>query len=221
MFVFLAGVLATRWHSVIRFWTILLGFGAFAVMTLIGVLRQVISAPVLLASDPVTILVTQSEFVSPIQTLIYYVAKPHALRLGWTYISAPLLFIPRVFWPGKPESLSLQFMRDAFGSTEMMGYAYTPVTEAVLNFGSVGPAIFFAILSILMVKLVKDADLRPGLYFVCFAFVIDFNRGDVAGTFYQLVFVGAAFSLMHLVSRIRWAPKVLRDAFPETGEVAG
>jgi hypothetical protein len=219
MFVFLAGVTAARRHSVIRFRTILLGLGAFVALTLIGVLRQVVSAPVLLASDPVTILVTQSEFVSPIQTLIYYVAKPHVLRLGWTYISAPLLFIPRALWPGKPESLSLQFMRDAFGSTEMMGYAYTPVTEAVVNFGSVGPAIFFAILSILMVKMVKDADLRPGLYFICFSFVIDFNRGDVAGTFYQLVFVGAAFAFMHFVSRLRWAPRALRDVFPESEEV--
>ncbi len=219
MFVFLAGVFAARRHAVIRFWTILLGILAFAGLTVLGILRQVIAAPVLLASDPVTILITQSEFVSPIQTLIYYVAKPHALRLGWTYITAPLLFIPRIFWPGKPESLSLQFMRDAFGSTELMGYAYTPVTEAVLNFGSVGPAIFFAILSILLVKLVKNADLRPGLYFICFSVVIDFNRGDVGGTFYQLVCMGAAFWFMHLVSRIRWAPRILRDAFPETDQV--
>ena len=219
MFVFLAGVIAARRHAVIRFWTILLGILAFAGLTILGILRQVIDTPLLLASDPVTVLLTQSEFVSPIQTLIYYVAKPHALRLGWTYIAAPLLFIPRVFWPGKPESLSLQFMRDAFGSTEMMGYAYTPVTEAVLNFGSVGPAIFFAILSILLVKLVKNADLRPGLYFICFSVVIDFNRGDVGGTFYQLVCVGAAFWFMHLVSRIRWAPRILRDTFPETVQV--
>ncbi len=219
MFVFLAGVIAARRHAVIRFWTILVGILAFAGLTILGIFRQVIAAPVLLASDPMTILVTQSEFVSPIQTLIYYVAKPHPLRLGWTYIAAPLLFIPRAFWPGKPESLSLQFMRDAFGSTEMMGYAYTPVTEAVLNFGVVGPAIFFGVLSILLVKLVKDADLRPGLYFLCFSVVVDFNRGDVGGTFYQLVCMGAAFWFMHLVSRIRWAPRILRDTFPETAQV--
>lgn len=219
MFLFFAGVIATRRHSIIRFRTILLGIGAFAALTLVGLLRQVVSAPVLLASDPVTMLVTQNEFVSPIQTLVYYVAKPHALRLGWTYVTAPFLFIPRVFWPGKPESLSLQFMRDAFGTTEMMGYAYTPVTEAVLNFGSVGPAVFFAILSIVMVKLVRDADLRPGLYFICFSFMVDFNRGDVAGTMYQLGFVGVAFWCMHLLSRLRWAPRILRDTFPEAPQV--
>ncbi|MFN2603835.1 MAG: oligosaccharide repeat unit polymerase [Gemmatimonadaceae bacterium] len=219
MLIFLAGVTAARRHSVIRFWTVLLGILAFAGLTILGILRQVIAAPVLLASDPVTILVTQSEFVSPIQTLIYYVAKPHALRFGWTYLTAPLLLIPRAFWPGKPESLSLQFMRDAFGTTEIMGYAYTPVTEAVLNFGLVGPAIFFAILSILMVKLVKNADLRPGLYFICFSVVVDFNRGDVPGTFYQVVCIGAAFWFMHFLSRVRWAPRILRATFPEAPPV--
>ena len=220
MFVFLAGVIAARRHAVIRFWTILLGILAFAGLTLLGILRQVIAAPLLLASDPVTILVTQSEFVSPIQTLIYYVSHPRVLRLGMTYITAPLLFIPRAFWPGKPESLSLQFMRDAFGTTEIMGYAYTPVTEAFLNFGFVGPAIVVGILSIMMVKLVKNADLRPGLYFICFSVVVDFNRGDVPGTFYQIVCIGSAFYLMHLVSRIRWAPRILRETFPETPPVS-
>src|SRR5258708_35033355 len=97
-------------------------------------------------------------------------------------------------------------MRDGFAFTEMMGYAYTPVTEAVLNWGSVGPAIFFGILSILLVKLVKNADLRPGLYFICVSVVVDFNRGDVGGTLYQLVWLGAACWLLDLVSSSRWAP---------------
>ncbi len=214
MFIFLAGVIAARRHAIIRFRTIVLGIVAFAGLTILGIIRQVIAAPLLLASDPLTILVTQSEFVSPIQTLMYYVARTHPLRLGWTYITAPLLFIPRAMWPGKPESLSLQFMRDAFGAVNMMGYAYTPVTEAFLNFGWVGPFMFYAVLSILLVKLVKHADSHPGLYFICFALVVDFNRGDVGGTFYSIVCVGAAFWLMSLVSRLRWVPKALRETWP-------
>ena len=215
MFVFLAGVVATRRHALIRLRTILAGILLFAGLTVLGVLRQIMRTPMLLLSDPLPLLVTQNEFVSPIQTLIYYVSKPHALRMGWTYFSAPSLFIPRAFWPEKPESLSLQFMRDAFGTIGMMGYAYTPVTEAFLNFGWVGPFIVFATLSILMVKLVKYADLRPGFYFICFSFVVDFNRGDVGGLFYSIVCAGSAFWLMHLVSRLRWAPTPLRGAWPE------
>src|SRR5258708_30968443 len=108
-------------------------------------------------------------------------------------------------------------MRDGFAFTEMMGYAYTPVTEAVLNWGSVGPAIFFGILSILLVKLVKNADLRPGLYFICFSVVVDFNRGDVCGTFCQLVRMRDAFLLMRLVSRIRQAAKICLHTFSILG----
>jgi hypothetical protein len=216
MLVFLGGVVLTRRHAIIRWRTILVGFLLFASLTVLGIMRQIMEAPMLLLSDPIRLLVTQNEFVSPIQTLMYYVAHPHPLRLGWTYVTAPALLVPRVFWPEKPQSLSLQFLRDAFGTTGQMGYAYTPVTEAVLNFGWVGPFVVFSILSILTVKLVKQADLRPGFYFICFAFVVDFNRGDVGGLFYSLVFAGGAFWFMSLVSRLRWAPKMLRDAWPAT-----
>lgn len=216
MFIFVAGVIAARRHAVIRFRTIFLGFFLFVGLTVLGVMRQVINSPMLLASDPVNLLVTNNEFVSPIQTLIHYVTHTRPLRLGSTYLTAPLLFIPRAFWPDKPESLSLQYMRDAFGTIEMMGYAYTPVTEAVLNFGWVGPFIVFGIMSILFVKLVKYADMRPGFYFICFAMVVDFNRGDVGGLFYSIVCIGAAFWFMGNVSRLRWAPKVIRDAWPAT-----
>lgn len=216
MFVFLAVVVATKRHAIIRFRTILLGAFLFTTLTVMGVVRQMMSTPLLILGDPLKLLVTQNEFVSPIQTLMYYVANPHPLRWGVTYVSAPTLFIPRAFWPGKPESLSLQFMRSAFGTTGLMGYAYTPVTEAFLNFGFIGPFLVFAIISILMVKLVKRADQVPGFYFICFAFVIDFNRGDVGGLFYSIVCAGSAFWFMAQVSRLRWAPKVVRDAWPSS-----
>jgi hypothetical protein len=151
--------------------------------------------------------------VSPIQTLMFYTLHPHPLRWGLTYLGSPGLFIPRAIWLDKPESLSLQFMRDAFGTTELMGYAYTPVTEAYLNFGVFGPFLIFSILSVLLVKLVRNVDSHPGLYFISFALVVDFNRGDTAGTLYQMVVVGAAYSFMLFASRLRWIPSRMKDAF--------
>jgi hypothetical protein len=221
MLIFLAGVVATRRHAVVRLGTVILGAISFAVLTLVGVLRQVIETPWLLAGNLTDMLVTQNEFVSPIQTLIFYVTKARPLRLGWTYLSAPSLFIPRAFWPEKPESLSLQFMRDAFGTIGMMGYAYTPVTEAFLNFGWVGPFVFHVLLSIAMVKLVKHADAHPGLYFVCFSLVVDFNRGDFGGTLYGLLIVGAAYWTMGILSRLRWAPGRLRATWQPPLEPVG
>jgi hypothetical protein len=222
MLVFAVGIIATRHHAVIRIGTLIMGAIAFVIFTAIGIVRQVISDPgVLVRFNPVEILVTQNEFVSPIFTLMHYVNADRALRWGLTYLSAPALFVPRAIWPSKPESLSLQFMRDAFGTTGLMGFAYTPVTEAFLNFSFVGPFIVFAVLSILLVKLVRNADAHPGLYFVCFALVVDFNRGDWGGTFYALSVVGGAYWLMTIVSRLRWFPSRTRRIWPDSSPQGG
>jgi oligosaccharide repeat unit polymerase len=212
MFIFLFGVVATRRHLVIGWKTVVGGFVAFAVMNIIGVARLFIENPAFMAeANPVQTIVTNNEFVSPIQTLMYYTLHAHPLRWGMTYLGAPSLFIPRAIWIDKPESLSLQFMRDAFGTTGLMGYAYTPVTEAYINFGVVGPFLIFSILSVLMVKLIRDVNSHVGLYFISFALVVDFNRGDSAGTFYQLVVVGMAYWLMLYASRLRWMPDGMNE----------
>jgi hypothetical protein len=203
MFIFLAATIATRRRAVIGVWTVVAGFIAFAAFTLIGIVRQVLIDPTLLRKNPAELFVGTTEFFTPIQTLIHYVTADRPLLWGWTYLSAPSLFIPRSIWADKPAGLSLQFLRDAYGTTAMMGYAYTPVTEAFINFGWVGPFAFFAMMSLLMVKLVRRADIYPSFYLVCFAYVVDFNRGAFGETAYSLVFVTLGFVAMRLVSRLR------------------
>lgn len=205
LLVFVAAIVTTRRHAVIRAGTVAVGLVAFTFLLLIGLVRQIIRSPWLLAQGSVKLLLETNEFVTPIQTLMYYVISGRPLRWGWTYLSAPLLFIPRAIWPGKPESLSLQFLREAFGYTSLQGYAYTPVTEAFINFGWVGPFVIFALLSWLMVKLVRNADAHPGLYFISFALAVDFNRGDMGGMFYTFVAIGITYHMMKVVSRLRWA----------------
>jgi hypothetical protein len=205
LLVFIACIVATRRHAVIRGGTVAAGFTAFSFMLVIGFVRQIIQYPWLLAQNSVKLFLNSNEFVSPIQTLMHYVIANRPLRWGWTYLSAPLLLIPRAYWPGKPEGLSTQFLRDAFGYTALMGYAYTPVTEAFLNFGWVGPFIIFTIISWVLVKLVRSADAHPGLYFISFALVVDFNRGDFGGMFYTMVAIGGAYYMMDVVSKLRWA----------------
>jgi oligosaccharide repeat unit polymerase len=218
MFIFLAGVIATKRQAVIRLWTVVAGSILFVALSALGILRHVLVDPSLLARGPVDLFLSGSEFVSPIQTLIHYVNISRPLRWGWTYLSAPTLFIPRSIWPDKPESLSLQFARDTFGGVGAMGFAYTPVTEAFINFGWLGPVIVLSLLSVLMVKLVRNADAHPGLYFICFAWVVDFNRGDFSDVFYSLVFVGGAYTMMQWVSRLRWVSGTGRTT-PSQAEV--
>jgi oligosaccharide repeat unit polymerase len=207
MFVFLIGVAMTKRKSVIRLKSVIFGGIAFAAFMAVGIIRQVFQDRALLARyNPLELILTQNEFVTPIYTLMHYVNNVRPLRLGMTYLMAPTQFIPRALWPDKPESLSLQFMRDAFGSTSLIGFAYTPVTEAFLNFSWPGPFVVFGILSILTVKLVRNAERHTGLYFILFALVVDFHRGEFAGTFYAFCFVGGAYAFMRFISRLRWAP---------------
>jgi oligosaccharide repeat unit polymerase len=213
MFIFLTGVVMTKRESVVRLKTLIFGGIAFAAFMAIGIIRQVFADPRLLTRyNPLELILTQNEFVTPIYTLMHYVNNVRPLRWGMTYLTAPTQFIPRAIWPDKPESLSLQFMRDAFGSTGLIGFAYTPVTEAFLNFVWVGPFIIFAIISILLVKLVRNAEAHAGLYFILFALVVDFQRGEFAGTFYAFCFVGGGYAFMRFISRLRWAPE--RAAVP-------
>ena len=213
MFIFLIGVVMTKRHSIIRATTVIFGSVAFGAFMAVGIVRQILQDPALLTRyNPLELILTQNEFVTPIFTLVHYVTNVRPLRWGYTYISAPLQFIPRAVWPEKPESLSLQFMRDAFGTTNLIGYAYTPVTEAFLNFSWVGPFFIFAIFSILLVKLVKNAEAYPGLYFICFALTVDFHRGEFSGIFYAMCIVGGAYAFQLLVSRLRWAPTAAMKA---------
>lgn len=205
LLIFIAVLVATHRQAVIRAGAVVIGFVAFAFFLLVALVRQIIQYPSLLSKSSVQLLLESNEFVSPIQTLMHYVTADHQLRWGWTYLSAPSLFVPRVIWPGKPESLSVQFLRDAFGYVGLMGYAYTPVTEAFLNFGWVGPFVVFGIVSLLMVKLVRNANAHPGLYFISFALVVDFHRGDFAGSLYTMAAIGATYYVMHVVSTLRWA----------------
>lgn len=215
MFLFLVGMLASRRRSVIGFRTTLVAFLAFAGFMLVGVVRQVRSAPwTLYTMTPLTLVTEQNEFVMPIQTATYYMSIDRPFLLGMTYLAAPGAFIPRALWPEKPIGLSSQFNREKFGDVIVPGFAYTPITEAYINFSFVGPFIVLSLISLATVFLVRHARERPLLYFLCFSLVLDFNRGESAGVLYSLVVIGAAFALMRFVSQIQWVPQAFQAIWP-------
>jgi oligosaccharide repeat unit polymerase len=215
IFIFLAGMIASRRRAVIGIRTVTITVFVFIVFMVLGVVRQMRNAPwAIYDSDRLISLVEHNEFTMPIQTVMYYVTAKEPLRYGMTYLSAPSTLIPRALWPEKPVGLSLQFNRDRFGEAITSGYAYTPVTEAYINFSFVGPFIVISLVSLATVFLVKHARRRPLLYFLCFALALDFNRGSSAAVLYSLVVIGVAFALMKVVSRIEWAPEALRGMWP-------
>lgn len=225
MFMFLLAIFASRRRATVGWKTILFAFITFVMFMLVGVVRQVRSAPSLLYTpDMFTLVAEQNEFVVPIRTVLYYVTADLPLHYGMTYLAAPSVFIPRVLWPEKPVGLSQQFNKDQFGDAVSIGFAYTPVTEAYINFSMVGPFMVMSLVSLATVFLVRHARRRPMLYFVCFALALEFNRGSSAGVLYFLVVVGVAFAIMKLISRIEWAPQALEAMWPSEsseGRIAG
>lgn len=59
---------------------------------------------------------------------------PH--RYGYSYLILPLLnLMPRALWPNKPMVYSDYFSHYGFGVFDGMGYGFSPIYEAEINFG--------------------------------------------------------------------------------------
>ena len=135
-----------------------------------------------------------NEFVYPMQTLAYIIDDKWDLRYGYTYFVLPFqIVVPRYIYPNKPEDLGKEFVNKTFGEGSQ-GYAYTPVTEAYLNFGILGPLFVFLLFSLAFSQLIRKFNFSSisFVYFLLYSFVFDFCRGTFATIIYQ-VFVSLLF----------------------------
>ncbi len=135
-----------------------------------------------------------NEFVYPMQTLAYVIDDKWDLRYGYTYFVLPFqIAVPRYFYPNKPDDLGKEFVNETFGEGSQ-GYAYTPVTEAYLNFGVLGPLFVFVLFSLFLSQFVRKFTEYSisFVYFLSYSFVFDFCRGTFATVIYQ-VFVSLLF----------------------------
>ena len=130
-----------------------------------------------------------NEFVYPMQTLAYVIDDKWDLRYGYTYFVLPFqIAIPRYFYPNKPDDLGKEFVSETFGEGSQ-GYAYTPVTEAYLNFGVLGPLFVFVLFALFLSQLVRKFNEYSisFVYFLLYSFVFDFCRGTFATVIYQVL----------------------------------
>jgi oligosaccharide repeat unit polymerase len=88
-----------------------------------------------------------SDPAGPMISLVTYVSEPSQHLLGETYLTAPLLWIPKAMWPGRPLDLSEAFARDHIAHwAPGLGLGYSLMAEAWNNFGWMGPVLqYFAI----------------------------------------------------------------------------
>jgi oligosaccharide repeat unit polymerase len=132
---------------------------------------------------------TSNEFVYPFETLKISVQNYFSGTLEFIYglsvfLYPVLIFIPRIIFPFKFESLAVTFVQTNFGGG--MGYAYSPVTESFINFGLFGPAIIFFIIGYLVTNIFVHKNAKYS--FLLFTLIPDFCRGEFSTFFYQLFF---------------------------------
>lgn len=197
--IFILAVRATHLNLMLGLKQILWLFLIFIGFLSVGYLRNLSNISEI---NPLIEILKSNEFIFPIQTLIYYVnSDVWSLHFGESYLRAPMYFIPRALWDGKPISLGMEFLIDYVGTTNWQGYAYTPITEAYVNFFWYGPPIVMFFLGLLMNRIVANWQKYSAIYFICLAYVLDFNRGEFGTHLYGLVFVWCGYKLTWLVCR--------------------
>lgn len=148
-------------------------------------------------------LLTSNEFTYPFYTLSISIENNYSDWLyGYSLFIMPIaIFIPRVIWSDKMNSLAYDFILRNFGEGSM-GYAFTPVTEAFMNFGFVGPFLVFFIFGFFLLSLAcssKYSRLKSIWAFLFFSLTLDFCRGEFSGFFYQISLVSLPFLIYLLL----------------------
>jgi hypothetical protein len=134
-------------------------------------------------------LAANTEFSFPAQTLAFYVEHPKKLHWGYTYLHAPVLFIPRAIYPEKGITLAQQFLVDAFGTAKFQGYTFTFNTEAFLNFSYAGPFCLQLIAWIAINSAVRKRPPIP-IWYLCLSLLAgEVNRSDFGAACYAVAFM--------------------------------
>lgn len=160
------------------------------------------------------VLVALSEFARPFVTLAYYVGNGYEPLYGTSLLQGFTNVIPSFLLPfDKPPSLGRQFVEVVEGlgvfAGRVPGYGFSPVTEALLNFGPVGVPVFFLLFTLVLRRLSAFA-LQAGVAFVvplACAYMFALGRSTFGGVAAACLWAfGFGFAL-HVAASL--APKVL------------
>lgn len=184
------------------FWFLLMIIGIFLFLFLGSIRSELNLSENLNYSQLMFETLSNNEFVYPFFTLSFavqsYLNGTLNFFYGKTIFLYPfLIFIPRVIFTSKPNSLATQFVLDNFGGG--MGYAYSPIAESFVNFGLFGPAIVFFIVGIMVSKFQEFRDQR--FIFIFFTMIPDFCRGEFSTFFYQFFFIALFIIFIPMISR--------------------
>ncbi|EFH3834197.1 O125 family O-antigen polymerase [Escherichia coli] len=146
------------------------------------------------------------EFIYPISTLQYYSSIHYQTQFfGISYLQFIVNFIPKELFMGlKPDTLAIQFAKEVYLPSQefMMGYAFTPFTEAFINYNYYGVIIFPAILcgySYIMERLIGS---NYFLYLVFLSQSINFQRSEFSSMIFELGMFFMAYICLRLSMQI-------------------
>lgn len=165
--------------------TLLLSLTAALLFIFIGVVRSTTG------SGLVTLLVNSfGEFLFPISTFQYYLSSGYSdFQFGLTYIYSLFNFVPKEVFPNKPLPLAVDFavMLAGPGAKTIMGYAFTPLSEAYVNFGKLS-VILFPLLLAFVSSCIEFVFKRSFIiHFLMFSQCLNFQRSDISSIFFEAV----------------------------------
>jgi hypothetical protein len=151
-------------------------------MLYLGVWRNSPNRP----SPETAALVVLGEFVFPYQATLLALEPGRPLLHGASYLQPLFWFVPRAIWPGKPRLLAERLI-DEVGTRGVLGYGYTPLAEAVTNFGPAGPFILGIMFAAFLFYVRRHASRCSLLYLLVFAETVGFHRGELAAVACEIV----------------------------------
>ena len=143
--------------------------------------------------------------------LVEAVPSNHNYTYGFNMFAyTVIMLIPRVIWPGKPDSPIKEIMLISVDQTAVDGGAVFPcVGEFYFEFGGLGVVIFMLLLGIIIRKLYflresYSGNNSHGLVFFSVEFMVllqIFSRGNTPSNFYYALFTALPVIIMSLLDK--------------------
>jgi len=147
------------------------------------------------------------EFKGPYLTLTASIDRGEELKYGQTYLQAIPYLLPRSLYPGeKPLTVGHQFgkyMQSLLGRKRRIGVGFSPIAEAYINFGFIGPFIVMFLFGIGLGHLSSLRRKKSFFWVILYAGLLPvawkFNRSGFANGFSYMVYSLGAIIFLYIL----------------------
>lgn len=128
--------------------------------------------------------------------LTHYSSYFDSLGLGLSYLNSFFSLIPKSIWPSRPIEPSIVFIHEYHSyAVGHLGFGFSPIVEAIWNFGIYGPFFVFLFLGVILrIIYVYVINSKNAINLICLAFLPPF--------YFNFMRIDFATSLKLLLMRI-------------------